>query len=58
MTRKQLNSLKLQIESRREKATDLDILVAQIMELPYGQMKKVLTEEVLNILEKYGYEEV
>ena len=57
MTRKQLNSLKLQIESRREKATDLDILVAQIMELPYGQMKKVLTEEVLNILEKYGYEE-
>ena len=57
MTRKQLNSLKLQIESRREKATDLDILLAQIMELPYGQMKKVLTEEVLNILEKYGYEE-
>ena len=57
MTRKQLNNLKLQIRSRTEKASDLDVLVAQIMELPYGQMKKVLTEEVLNILEKYGYEE-
>ena len=38
----------------KEKATDLDILVSQIMKLPYGQLKKVLTEEVLAVLEKYG----
>lgn len=38
-----------------EKATDLDIIVYQIMKLPYGQLKKVLTDEVLAVLEKYGY---
>lgn len=38
-----------------EKATDLDILVGEIMKLPYGQLKKVLTEEVLAVLAKYGY---
>lgn len=38
-----------------EKATDLDIIVSQIMKLPYGQLKKVLTDEVLAVLEKYGY---
>lgn len=40
-----------------EKATDLDILVAEIMKLPYGQLKKVLTDEVMAVLEKYGYVE-
>lgn len=38
-----------------EKATDLDIIVEQIMKLPYGQLKKVLTDEVLAVLAKYGY---
>lgn len=42
---------------RGEKATDLDILVAEIMKLPYGQLKKVLTTEVMAVLEKYGYVE-
>ena len=40
-----------------EKATDLDILVAEIMKLPYGQLKKVLTDDVMAVLEKYGYTE-
>ena len=40
---------------KKDKATDLDIIVSQIMQLPYGQLKKVLTEEVLEVLEKYGY---
>ena len=40
-----------------EKATDLDILVAEIMKLPPGQLKKVLTEDVLAVLKKYGYTE-
>ena len=40
-----------------EKATDLDILVAEIMKLPYGQLKKILTDEVMAVLKKYGYTE-
>ena len=42
---------------KKEKATDLDIIVSQIMELPYGQLKKVLTDDVMAVLEKYGYTE-
>ena len=38
-----------------DKACDLDILVSQMMTLPYGQLKKVLTEEVMTVLAKYGY---
>ena len=45
------------IKEKGEKATDLDILVAEIMKLPYGQLKKVLTPEVMAVLEKYGYTE-
>lgn len=43
-------------KEKGEKATDLDILVAEIMKLPYGQLKKVLTDEVLAVLAKYGLE--
>lgn len=39
------------------KATDLDAIVNRIMKLPYGILKKVLSTEVLKILEKYGYKE-
>ena len=45
------------VREKADKATDLDILVAEIMKLPYGQLKKVLTPEVLAVLEKYGYTE-
>ena len=45
------------IKEKGDKATDLDILVAEIMKLPYGQLKKVLTDEVLAVLRKYGYTE-
>lgn len=41
---------------RKEKADDLDIIVAEIMKLPPGQLKKVLTDEVLAVLAKYGVE--
>ena len=43
---------------KREKATDLDVIVGEVMNLPYGQLKKVLTPAVLAVLQKYGYEEV
>lgn len=39
----------------KDKATDLDIIVGEITKLPYGQLKKVLTDEVMAVLEKYGY---
>ena len=43
------------VKEKGEKATDLDIIVSEIMKLPYGQLKKVLTDEVLEVLKKYGY---
>ena len=43
------------VREKADKAADLDILVDGIMKLPYGQLKKVLTDEVLTVLEKYGY---
>ena len=39
----------------KEKASDMDVIVSEIMKLPYGQLKKVLTEPVLEVLAKYGY---
>lgn len=55
MTRKELNAAKTAVSARKEKATDLDVIVTAIMSLPFGQLKKVLTEEVMAVLEKYGY---
>ena len=43
---------------KKEKATDLETVVAEVMKLPYGQLKKVLTAPVLAVLEKYGCGEV
>lgn len=42
------------VAEKSEKATDLDIIVAKLMELPPGQLKKVLTDDVLAVLAKYG----
>lgn len=42
---------------RKEKASDLDVIISEILKLPYGQLKKVLTDEVMAVLEKYGYGE-
>lgn len=38
-----------------EKATDMDIIVGKLLALPPGQIKKVLDDEALAALEKYGY---
>lgn len=42
---------------KTDKATDLDIIVEAIKKMPYGQLKKVLTDEVMEVLKKYGYAE-
>lgn len=57
MTNAEFKALKVKIQEKKDKANDLDIIVTQIMKLPYGQLKKVLTDDVLNILKKYGYTE-
>lgn len=43
------------IAEKSEKADDLDIIVGEIMKLPHGQLKKVLTDDVMAVLAKYGY---
>lgn len=48
---------KMEIDAADEKANDLDIIVSEIMKLPYGQLKKVLIPEVMEVLKKYGYAE-
>lgn len=57
MTNAEFKAIKAKIVAQKEKATDLDIIVSQIMQLPYGQLKKVLTDEVIAVLAKYGYAE-
>lgn len=41
---------------RKDKATDLDIMVAAFAKLPPGQLKKVLTDDVMAVLAKHGIE--
>ena len=45
------------VKEKGEKASDLDIIVSEILMLPPGQLKKVLTDKVIAVLEKYGYTE-
>ena len=37
-----------------DKASDMDVIVAAFAKLPPGQLKKVLTDEVKDVLRKYG----
>ena len=53
--KEKINVIRQSFAEKKEKATDLDIIVSEIMKLPYGQLKKVLTDEVLDVLKKYGY---
>ena len=45
-----------EMADRKEKAADLQIIIDQFKKLPPGQLKKVLTDEVLAVLAKYGVE--
>ena len=55
--KEKINTIRKSFAEKKEKATDLDVIVSEIMKLPYGQLKKVLTDEVMAVLEKYGYTE-
>ena len=39
---------------KSEKVSDLDVVVSAMAKLPPGQLKKVLTDDVIAVLEKYG----
>lgn len=51
---KAAKALKVKLDAHKEKASDMDVLISKIMELPPGQLKKVLTDDVVAILGKYG----
>jgi hypothetical protein len=55
--KEKIKVIRQSFSEKEEKETDLDIIVSEIMKLPFGQLKKVLTEEVLAVLAKYGYTE-
>ena len=42
------------VKEKAEKASDMDVMISALAKLPPGQLKKVLTDEVIAILEKYG----
>ncbi len=44
------------VKEKAEKATDMDIMISAIAKLPHGQLKKLLTDDVVAILAKYGVE--
>lgn len=44
----------VEIRAAEEGEQDMRAMAAAIGKLPKGQMKKILTEDILAILEKYG----
>ena len=42
------------IDGQKVKSDDLDVIVTAMAQLPPGQLKKVLSDEVIAVLEKYG----
>ena len=52
--RNKIISYNKSVAEKADKASDLDIIVSEIMKLPKGQLKKVLTDEVIAVLKKYG----
>lgn len=55
MKRAELNELKAKIAEKTEKANDLEDLAGKINNSPLlSQLKKLLPEEVLAVLTKYG----
>lgn len=42
------------VKEKGEKAADLDVILRELGKLPPGQLKKVLTDKVIAVIEKYG----
>ncbi len=52
--KEKVNFIRAAFGKKKEQAADLEVIVGEVMKLPYGQLKKVLTPAVLQVLEKYG----
>lgn len=57
MTKAEFEALIEKARAHKEKSTDMDTIITAMLKLLPGQLKKFLTEEVLAVLEKYGYVE-
>ena len=44
----------VEIRAAEDGAEDMRILAAAMAQLPTGQLKKVLTQDIIDILAKYG----
>ena len=44
----------MEIQAAEDGAADMRAMAAAFAQLPKGQLKKVLTEEIIGILAKYG----
>lgn len=42
------------VAQSKEKSSDLGVILSSVMKLPPGQLKKVLSDEVLQVFRKYG----
>ena len=51
---KAAKALKVQMDQRDEMASDMEILISKLTKLPPGQLKKLLDEETVALLSKYG----
>jgi hypothetical protein len=52
--RNKIIAYNISVAERTEKAADLMIIISELKKLPPGQLKKVLTDEVIAVLEKYS----
>jgi hypothetical protein len=44
------------VKEKGEKSDDMEVLINALAKLPWGQLKKLLSDEVLEVLKKYGFE--
>lgn len=42
------------VQEKADKASDMDIIISAFAKLPQGQLKKVLTDDVVAVFNKYG----
>lgn len=51
---KAAKALREQLDKREALATDMDVILSRIAQLPPGQLKKVLDDETISIFRKHG----
>lgn len=51
--RNKIIAYNISVAERTEKVADLMIIISELKKLPPGQLKKVLTDEVIVVLDKY-----